>query len=112
MGKKIVAYQADDGRIFQGSNARQDMENYERRKEQRKRCEKVVLHARRLFGLSTVNEIDDDSDSREESALTDRITDGFDVEIDFDDFVSWIVNLRDIDPASFDEMVSFMDSHI
>jgi len=112
MGKKIVAYQADDGKIFQGSNARQDMENYERRQKQRKRGEKVVLHARKLFNLSVVNEVDSVEDSADESIITNRVTDGFDIQIAFDDLIQWIVNLRDIDPASFDEMVSFMDSHI
>jgi hypothetical protein len=105
MGKKIVAYQADDGKTFTGPNSKVEMERYERLKKMEKKLKTVIEYARKLFNIPASK--NDDERSEQEQDIMESV-DGCQAVFYFDDLVEIIVRLRLYNTSTFDEFVVYL----
>jgi len=107
MGKKIAAYQAEDGKIFTGVDARQEMELHERILEATKEIDKTVEYARKIFDVpeatnsTPATELldDDDETTKKEYFFMDKVV-GYD-DFSFDDMITWIVKMKAFNQDAF-----------
>lgn len=122
MGKKIDAYQADDGKIFLGDEAKEKMEQHEKVQEKKRRIKNVIEYARKIYNVPRLDETNTDKEgnridgegvgwealtNREAKFLADVCED---VESDtLDEFISSIARLKLYNASTFANLCCFME---
>jgi hypothetical protein len=114
--KKIAAYQATDGKIFTGNNAKSKVEEYERRFELDMKVEKAIERARILFDVPEVNDKTPNKDKHEESGLTkkeveflDKIAQEWDTGEDFENVFDSIVRVHAYNREAFSKFIDYLN---
>lgn len=103
MGKKIVAYQTDDGKVFSGKGAKERMEEHENRLKMKKRINDIKDEACHIYKF---NEKFDPSGEKEE-ALVDDVCENYD--LGFSDVVTVIIRLRAYNPEAFQRLMCYIE---
>jgi hypothetical protein len=111
MGKKIKGYQATDGKVFIGRDAKGDMERHEYIIGINKRIQDAIGYAHKVFDVPADefikprrNEICDDVTEKERAFLEEVGT-----EYDFDDFIEQIVRMREFNKKAFSKFVVYLE---
>ena len=102
MGKKISAYQANDGKIFTGAGAKEKMEAHDRYLTREEKIKVTTDYARHLFKVPRCNEMDE----IEEEFIAAI---GGDPQIcDFDDLIKQFIGLKDHDNVGFNLLIDYI----
>lgn len=121
MGKKVDAYQANDGTLFTGKDAKKNMELHERLVEAGNRAKEIVKYARKVFGIPKVEDLDlgdehelfDDETTQKEQDFMEQIGENFSLADDyyFDDLITWIMRMKAYNGEAFHKLILAIDTN-